>query len=167
MGISQFDFYYPFVIYEFYTEFESLLKDSKELNIKNISRHLFSFISSEKFHLILLAEIDKRNESRKINIPFYIFIFIYEAKEKYLSLKIFLNILEEMKNMKFDHKIKNIYTPPTTECTEIQNKIALFLEEYPKSEFFISKLNYDGWKKFFDDADKYYKENKNLIDFLF
>ena len=100
-----FDILYNKILIDYYNEFKSIVKGKNELNIKELCNQLQSFALSE--HLIPFIYFDK--ELYKNENLFIFFVKLYESKEKYLSIKVFLNLLEELKKMKFDEQIKNIY----------------------------------------------------------
>ena len=107
--------------YSFYKEFESSIKNTNELNIKNISKQLLSFCLSDKFIPFLYTELGLYKEEL-----FSRFIGLYESKEKYLSLKILFNLLEDLKNAQFDIQLKEILR----ELKKDSNQLKWFYEKY-------------------------------------
>ena len=152
--------YYRKIVVDYYNEFKSLGKDKNELNIIDLCNQLKSFVLSHNFiPCIFLEKTIIKNEN--LFIPF---VVIYESKEKFLSLKVFLNLLEELKKMKFDTQIKEIYKEIKAENNfkSFENQILLYFGK--NTEILNTKNNEldDNFKK----IQKYYEENKNFIEKL-
>ena len=152
--------YYRKIVVDYYNEFKSLVKDKNELNIIDLCNQLKSFVLSDNFiPCIFLEKTIIKNEN--LFIPF---VVIYESKEKYLSLKVFLNLLEELKKMKFDTQIKEIYKEikAKNNFKSFENQILLYFGK--NTEILNTKNNEldDNLKK----IQKFNEENKNFIEKL-
>ena len=73
------------------------------MNIKNLAKQLSSFCLSEKLFIYLASEII--DEAKH---PFLDFMVIFEHKEKFLSLKLFFYLLDEIYNEKFKKQFESI-----------------------------------------------------------
>ena len=115
-----------YIINNFCNEIESSLNNNTDLNIKNLVKQLSSFCLSEKFFIYLVGEI--KDEQTKT--PFSDFVVIYEQKEKYLSLKIFFYVLEEILNEKFEKQIREIFRQIKTEPKNLEKSYDLYFNKH-------------------------------------
>ena len=115
-----------YIINNFYNEIESSLNNNTDLNIKNLAKQLSSFCFSEKFFIYLVGEI----KDEQIETPFIDFVVIYEKKEKYLSLKIFFYVLEEILNEKFEKQIREIFRQIKTEPKNLEKSYDLYFNKH-------------------------------------
>lgn len=127
-----------YIYMNIFEELEKSLNSNIDLDTKSLAKQIFSFFSSEKFIPCLITEIKLKETN-----PFSSLIYLYEYKEKYLSIKIFFYLLEEIKNEKFDIQIKEIYNKLKTDPNELNKIHASFLEKN------INKI-----KKYFEDFEK-------------
>ena len=116
-----------FIFFYIYINFFNELNSSifNQADIKNLIKKLLSFISSEKFIPYLIAE-----ENFKETMPLSGFIYLFETVGKYFSIKIFFNLLEEMKKEKFDDKIKEIYSQRKNNFNDLVKIHDLYLEQH-------------------------------------
>ena len=150
--------------YSFYKEFESSIKNANELNIKNISKQLLSFCLSDKFIPFLFTELGLcEKESFK---SFSRFIGLYESKEKYLSLKILFNLLEDLKNAQFDIQLKEILSELKKDSKQLKwfyEKYSSYIQnnmEFYKNIFLpenIEKYKLPEFEEFMKGNEKYIK----------
>ena len=77
---------------DLYNEVDSSINNNTKLDIRKTVQQLTSLISSDKFLFLLSLEWS--------SILFMDIIAMYEMKEKFLSLKIFFPLIEELKNQK-------------------------------------------------------------------
>ena len=115
-----------YIINNFYNEIESSLNNNTDLNIKNLAKQLSSFCLSEKFFIYLVGEI----KDEQTDTPFSDFVVIYEKKEKYLSLKIFFYVLEEILNEKFEKQIREIFRQIKTEPKNLEKSYDLYFNKH-------------------------------------
>ena len=115
-----------YIINNFYNEIESSLNNNTDLNIKTLAKQLSSFCFSEKFFIYLVGEI----KDEQIETPFIDFVVIYEKKEKYLSLKIFFYVLEEILNEKFEKQIREIFRQIKTEPKNLEKSYDLYFNKH-------------------------------------
>ena len=101
--LSMSDYFNHFMLCKLYKEFDSSINITKELNPNKFANRLLKFCLSEEFEFYLFSELDNHQEQSFINL-----ITIYEFKEKYLSIKIFFFLMEQLKNEKFDDKLREI-----------------------------------------------------------
>jgi len=133
---------------EIYNELES-----QEFIVNNHVQHLFSFCSSFNFKALLL-------ENKSKNLLFILLIAIYESKEKYLSLKIFFLLLEEMKKMKYDNEINELFQLIIRSPNEIQKL-------YNTNGEYVNKSNLNECKNIIKmDIDRYIKDNSVVFEGL-
>ena len=104
-------------------ELENSINDNININIKYLAKRLFSFFSSEKFIPHLISET-----KLKETMPLSGFIYLCENEEKYLSIKLFFNLLEEVINEKFDIQIKEIYNKIKNHPKDLVKIHDLYLE---------------------------------------
>ena len=107
---------------DFYDEMESSLKNNTDLDIKKISEKLCSFCFSESFIPFIYCEF---------LFQFQNFLSIFEMKEKFLSLKILIPLLEELKKKNFEKHIETI----------IKNKENIFKQFIKNQEDSINKFS--------------------------
>ena len=152
-----FDILYNKILIDYYNEFKSIVKDKKELNIKELCNQLQSFALSE--HFIPFIYFDK--ELYKNENLFIFFVKLFKSKEKYLSIKVFLNLLEELKKMKFDEQIKNIYKEIKTEkkSEEFQKQLNLYIE---KNKDILSSYSNETNNNL-KEIEEFFNENKKFI----
>ena len=93
------------LIIDFYNEVELSIKNKSDLDVEKVVHQLVSFIYSYEFKLFLFNEIWFDNQL----FPFCDIISIYEMKEEFLSLKLFILVFEEIKKdrIKFIEIAKN------------------------------------------------------------
>ena len=127
--------------------------ESQEFNINNHVEHLFSFCSSFDFEVLLFEDKSKI-------LLFTLLIAIYESKEKYLSIKIFFLLLEEMKKMKYDNEINELFQLIIRFPKSIQK---LYNSNYK----YFNKSNLTECKNIIKiDIDRYIKDNSAKFDGL-
>ena len=115
-----------YIINNFYEEIEPLLNDISEMNLKNIAKKISSFCFSEKFFIYLLGEFKNENPDK----PLSDFIFLFENKEKYLSLKLLFYLLEEIKTEKFEKQIQEIFKQLKTEPKSLEKSYYIYFEKH-------------------------------------
>ena len=118
-----------YIIKNFYDGIESSLNNNTDLNLKNLVKQLSYFCQSEKFYIYFLGELKDEKESQ----PFFDFLTIYEAKENYLSLKIFFLLLEELKIQNFDKQIIEIYKQYETAPKNLYKAYDLYFNKHKNS----------------------------------
>ena len=114
-----------YIINNFYEEIEPLLNDISETNLKNIAKKISSFCFSEKFFIYLLGEFKNENPAQ----PLSDFIFWFENKEKYLSLKLLFYLLEEIKTEKFEKQIQE-FKQLKTEPKSLEKSYYIYFEKH-------------------------------------
>ena len=118
-----------YIIKNFYDGIESSLNNNTDLSLKNLVKQLSYFCQSEKFYIYFLGELKDEKESQ----PFFDFLTIYEAKENYLSLKIFFLLLEELKIQNFDKQIIEIYKQYETAPKNLYKAYDLYFNKHKNS----------------------------------
>ena len=118
-----------YIIKNFYDGIESSLNNNTDLNLKNLVKQLSYFCQSEKFYIYFIGELKDEKESQ----PFFDFLTIYEAKENYLSLKIFFLLLEELKIQNFDKQIIEIYKQYETAPKNLYKAYDLYFNKHKNS----------------------------------
>ena len=95
------------LIIDFYNEVELSIKNKSDLDIQKVVHQLVSFIYSNEFKFFLFEEF----WFIKQLFPFCDIISIYEMKENFLSLKLFILVFEEIKKdrIKFKETVQNIW----------------------------------------------------------
>ena len=118
-----------YIIKNFYDGIESTLNNNTDLNLKNLVKQLSYFCQSEKFYIYFIGELKDEKEIH----PFFDFLTIYEAKENYLSLKIFFLLLEELKIRNFDKQIIEIYKQYETAPKNLYKAYDLYFNKHKNS----------------------------------
>ena len=118
-----------YIIKNFYDGIESSLNNNTDLNLKNLVKQLSYFCQSEKFYIYFIGELKDEKEIH----PFLDFLTIYEAKENYLSLKIFFLLLEELKIRNFDKQIIEIYKQYETAPKNLYKAYDLYFNKHKNS----------------------------------
>ena len=118
-----------YIIKNFYDGIESSLNNNTDLNLKNLVKQLSYFCQSEKFYIYFIGELKDEKEIH----PFLDFLTIYEAKENYLSLKIFFLLLEELKIQNFDKQIIEIYKQYETAPKNLYKAYDLYFNKHKNS----------------------------------
>ena len=118
-----------YIIKNFYDGIEPSLNNNTDLNLKNLVKQLSYFCQSEKFYIYFIGELKDEKESQ----PFVDFLIIYEAKENYLSLKIFFLLLEELKIRNFDKQIIEIYKQYETAQKNLYKAYDLYFNKHKNS----------------------------------
>ena len=118
-----------YIIKNFYDGIESSLNNNTGLNLKNLVKQLSYFCQSEKFYIYFIGELKDEKEIH----PFLDFLTIYEAKENYLSLKIFFLLLEELKIRNFDKQIIEIYKQYETAPKNLYKAYDLYFNKHKNS----------------------------------
>ena len=118
-----------YIIKNFYDGIESSLNNNTDLNLKNLVKQLSYFCQSEKFYIYFIGELKDEKEMH----PFLDFLTIYEAKENYLSLKIFFLLLEELKIQNFDKQIIEIYKQYETAPKNLYKAYDLYFNKHKNS----------------------------------
>ena len=118
-----------YIIKNFYDGIESSLNNYIGLNLKNLVKQLSYFCQSEKFYIYFIGELKDEKEIH----PFLDFLTIYEAKENYLSLKIFFLLLEELKIQNFDKQIIEIYKQYETAPKNLYKAYDLYFNKHKNS----------------------------------
>ena len=118
-----------YIIKFFYDGIESSLNNNTDLNLKNLVKQLSYFCQSEKFYIYFIGELKDEKEIH----PFLDFLTIYEAKENYLSLKIFFLLLEELKIQNFDKQIIEIYKQYETAPKNLYKAYDLYFNKHKNS----------------------------------
>ena len=85
-----------YLMRDFYNEIESSLKNNTVLDLEKIIENLCSFCFSESFIFFICNEYFFLFEN---------FLSIFEMKEKFLSLKIIFQLMEELKKKNFENYI--------------------------------------------------------------
>ena len=86
-----------YLIKDFYSEIKESIQNNTDLDIKKISQKLSSFYLSGGFFNLFVSEVDSKSFNS---------ITMFEMKEKYLSLQVIFQLLEELKNKNFEIQIK-------------------------------------------------------------
>ena len=144
MGNINFELEEFYMIKDLYDEIEASINNKKEINIIDVAKKLSYFCFSEKFIPFLSGKT-------KINVLFFI-IMLYEKKEKYLSLKIYFPLLEELKKQKFEAKIEAIFKLFHEESQKLQNIRDSYINKHKE---LISN---------FKKSEKYVKAKDNIIN---
>ena len=118
-----------YIIKNFYDGIETSLNNNTDLNLKNLVKQLSYFCQSEKFYIYFIGELKDEKEMH----PFLDFLTIYEAKENYLSLKIFFLLLEELKIQNFDKQIIEIYKQYETAQKNLYKAYDLYFNKHKNS----------------------------------
>ena len=118
-----------YIIKNFYDGIEPSLNNNTDLNLKNLVKQLSYFCQSEKFYIYFIGELKDEKEIH----PFLDFLTIYEAKENYLSLKIFFLLLEELKIQNFDKQIIEIYKQYETAPKNLYKAYDLYFNKHKNS----------------------------------
>ena len=118
-----------YIIKNFYDGIESSLNNNTDLSLKNLVKQLSYFCQSEKFYIYFIGELKDEKEIH----PFLDFLTIYEAKENYLSLKIFFLLLEELKIQNFDKQIIEIYKQYETAPINLYKAYDLYFNKHKNS----------------------------------
>ena len=118
-----------YIIKNFYDGIEPSLNNNTDLNLKNLVKQLSYFCQSEKFYIYFIGELKDEKEMH----PFLDFLTIYEAKENYLSLKIFFLLLEELKIRNFDKQIIEIYKQYETAPKNLYKAYDLYFNKHKNS----------------------------------
>ena len=118
-----------YIIKNFYDGIESSLNNNTDLSLKNLVKQLSYFCQSEKFYIYFIGELKDEKEIH----PFLDFLTIYEAKENYLSLKIFFLLLEELKIRNFDKQIIEIYKQYETAPKNLYKAYDLYFNKHKNS----------------------------------
>ena len=114
---------------DLYEEVQSSIKNNIELDLNKTVYQLSSFCFSENFIHLFIFEIKKS--------AFLDIIAIYEMKEKFLSLKIFFQLIEELKIKKFGNilgKIKNNGEKMEKELEQYMKNNSDSIKNYEQSE---------------------------------
>ena len=143
MGNINFELEEFYMIKDLYDEIEASINNKKEINIIDVAKKLSYFCFSEKFIPFLSGKT-------KIDVLFFI-IMLYEKKEKYLSLKIYFPLLEELKKQKFEANIEAIYKLFHGESQKLQNIRDSYINNHKE---FITD---------FKKSEKYVKAKDNII----
>ena len=131
------------------------MQDNLNINIKNLTKQLFKFISSKDFTSLLYEFLIRDYDS--VNI-FTILIALYETKEKFLSFKIFFNLLEEIWNMNYYYHIEDLVSLKMKRKKEIEIIYNSYYNNNPRLEECEKYLkNY---------IKKFIKEKHNIIEEL-
>ena len=151
---------YLYTYKNIFEELENSINDNININIKYLAKRLFSFFSSEKFIPHLISEIKLEEE-----MPLSGLIYLCENKEKYLSIKLFFNLLEEVINEKFDTQIKEIYNKIKNNPKDLVKIHDLYLENNinnikEKLEDFLKNIVNKNESKFSEIMNNYTEENK-------
>ena len=86
-----------YLIKDFYSEIKESIQNNTDLDIKKISQKLSSFCLSGGFFNLFVSEVSSKSFNS---------IIMFEMKEKYLSLQVIFQLLEELKNKNFEIQIK-------------------------------------------------------------
>ena len=113
MGVQNLRIEQIYFYKDLYNEVDSSINNNTKLDIRKTVQQLTSLISSDKFLFLLSLEFG--------SILFYDIIAMYEMKEKFLSLKIFFPLIEELKNQK-------------SILTELYKLFKLLTEENPEAK---------------------------------
>ena len=182
MGIEELKPDHISLIIDFYNEVELSIKNKSDLSIQNVVHQLVSFIYSYQFKFFLFNEM----WFVKQLFPFCDIISIYEMKEKFLSLKLFILVFEEIKKdrIKFKEIVKNNlefferiftgkYSPEHSdfiEKFEINEKskeaikeISVYIKNKSKHIKFISNLTCGFFLFIFKDEVKELLEEYNNV----
>ena len=163
-----------YITNNFYNSIKSSLSHNTDMNIKNLAKQISSFCLSEKFFIYLVGEIKDKEET-----PFSDFMIVFEHKEKFLSLKLFFYLLDEIYNEKFKKQIKEFLNQFNNEPEKLEKSYNLYLK---KHNDFLDKMTNDYLRNsdFLIEISKYlsahvedptlyflYSLYLNIISFLF
>ena len=152
-----------FLIDDIYNEIEISNTNNTDLNVKDVAKRLSLFCLSDKFKPLLEAEFLYKDPY----FPFCGLISLLEMKEKFLTLKILIPLLEKLRSDNFD-KFENIINDIFLEDKLLQSFIIYFNkkdDEEGKMEnsLFIT----EKWPKLKNGIEKYLTENYSYIANLF
>ena len=144
MGNINFELEEFYMIKDLYDEIEASINNKKEINIIDVAKKLSYFCFSEKFIPFLSGKTQI--------VGLFSIIMLYEKKEKYLSLKIYFPLLEELKKQKFEAKIEAIFKLFHEESQKLQNIRDSYINKHKE---LISN---------FKKSEKYVKAKDNIIN---
>ena len=147
---------------DLYNEVDSSINNNTKLDIRKTVQQLTSLISSDKF-LFLLCLYELSNY-----IYFRDIIAMYEMKEKFLSLKIFFPLIEELKNQKsLTELFKFFKLLRSKENPEAEDKLKIIqqiLEKYKDSiQNFIQS---EEGEKAFNNINSFMQVHRKKIEQL-
>ena len=143
MGIDEYTMRLAIFHESFYKENKNAIINSKEINVNEIVQQFVTFCFSDKFISFLCSEVAFSEDYKKKNKtypPFALSITLYESREEYLSVKILFHLMEELKEKKFDNKLKEIFNKFKNEPDELIKKY----QELLRTESFQKSLNAFG-----------------------
>ena len=117
-----------YITNNFYNSIKSSLSHNTDMNIKNLAKQISSLCLSEKFFIYLVGEIKDKEEN-----PFSDFMIVFEHKEKFLSLKLFFYLLDEIYNEKFKKQIKEFLNQFNNEPEKLEKSYNLYLKKHNDS----------------------------------
>ena len=152
MRIEQIYFYK-----DLYNEVDSSINNNTKLDIRKTVQQLTSLISSDKFLFLLSLEWS--------SILFMDIIAMYEMKEKFLSLKIFFPLIEELKNQKsLTELFKFFQLFNSKENPEAEDKLKIYKQIFEKYEDSIQKFEQsEEGKKAFNNIKSFFQVHEKKI----
>ena len=155
LGIGQI-YYYK----DLYNEVDSSINNNTKLDIRKTVQQLTSLISSDKFLFLLSLEWS--------SILFMDIIAMYEMKEKFLSLKIFFPLIEELKNQKsLTELFKFFQLFNSKENPEAEDKLKIYKQIFEKYEDSIQKFEQsEEGKKAFNNINSFMQVHRKKIEQL-
>ena len=152
-----------FLIDDILNEIEISNTNITDLNVKDVVKRLSLFCLSDKFKPLLGAEFLYKDPY----FPFCGLISLLEMKEKFLTLKILIPLLEQLRSDKFD-KFENIINDIFLENKLLESLIIFSNEkDDEKGKMENSLFITEKWPKLKNGIEKYFKENNSYIGNLF
>ena len=141
-----------YLMRDFYDEIKSSLKNNTDFDIKNSVEKLCSFCFSESFFFFI---------SNEFLLEFKIFLSIFEMKEKFLSLKIIFQLMEELKKKNFE----NYIIPLIQGKDKISNIEQQFKKNHQDS---INKFSQsENYRLISSEINSYIKKHSSYLHDLF
>ena len=122
--------------------------NTSEAGIKDIIDKLCSLCFSDKFANYIVYEFYAANKD---------FISVFEMKEKYLLLKIFFQLMEELKNKNFEKHALNLIERNNSNINKFSEEHKDSIEKFEKSE---------KGKKLLNEINSYAKDNSSHIIYI-
>ena len=123
--------------------------NTSEAGIKDIIDKLCSLCFSDKFANYIVYEFCAEYKD---------FISVFEMKEKYLLLKIFFQLMEELKNKNFEKHALNLIERNNSNINKFSEEHKDSIEKFEKSE---------KGKKLLKEIDSYVKDNSTHINCIY
>ena len=157
MGVENLRIEQIYFYKDLYNEVDSSINNNTKLDIRKTVQQLTSLISSDKFLFLLSLEWS--------SILFMDIIAMYEMKEKFLSLKIFFPLIEELKNQKsLTELFKFFQLFNSKENPEAEDKLKIYKQIFEKYEDSIQKFEQsEEGKKAFNNIKSFFQVHENKI----